>query len=157
MTWFADDSPCTYFGDEAAAVLRAVGWLSPEHDYTTGDVSQEFFSKLTRLTASPPCILVFKGFHPCELCRFTHAMVEQSFEGLDVKGVSHLNVFVPATEFLYVAPESVPHYIDAHGYRPPDTFVEAVLACPEPGTSGFEAAFLEAGGERLLAVTGESL
>jgi hypothetical protein len=45
----------------------------------------------------------------------------------------------------------VSHYVDAHRYRPPDVFVQAVLACPAPGTieyTGAVAAFREINLER---------
>jgi hypothetical protein len=47
------------------------------------------------------------------------------------------NLLVPTREFLYVAPELVVHYIEDHGYRPPDQFLEAVQTCPEQGSVEF--------------------
>ncbi len=38
MTWFPDLSPYSYFGDEYAGGLLAVGWLEGDHDYQRGDV-----------------------------------------------------------------------------------------------------------------------
>jgi hypothetical protein len=29
---------------------------------------------------------------------------------------------------IYAAPDLIYHYVEAHGYRPPDEFVEAVMA-----------------------------
>ncbi|WP_146209646.1 hypothetical protein [Vitiosangium sp. GDMCC 1.1324] len=39
-------------------------------------------------------------------------------------------MWIPSAHHLFIAPELIVHYITAHGYRPPDTFIEAVLACP---------------------------
>jgi len=36
MTWFPDLSPYSYFGDEYAGGLLAVGWLEGDHDYQRG-------------------------------------------------------------------------------------------------------------------------
>src|SRR5829696_1702957 len=33
MTWYADFSPCDYFGERAAVSLRAVGWLEGAKPY----------------------------------------------------------------------------------------------------------------------------
>ena len=41
------------------------------------------------------------------------------------------NLFVPTSEVLFVAPSLVVHYIDAHQYRPPDSFLDAVDGCAE--------------------------
>jgi len=48
MTWFPDLSPCSYFGDEFASGLLAVGWLEGGHDYQRGDVPAEV-ARLSRL------------------------------------------------------------------------------------------------------------
>jgi hypothetical protein len=64
------------------------------------------------------------GWHSCELCRVAPA-----------RGV--YNVWIPSDAALYVAPELVVHYIEAHQYRPPDEFIAAVLACPEQGTAEY--------------------
>jgi hypothetical protein len=47
------------------------------------------------------------------------------------------NVSVPAGAVLFVAPEMVAHYVEKHGYLPPQEFVEAVLAAPLPGTPNY--------------------
>jgi len=38
---------------------------------------------------------------------------------------------IPSQSCVYIAPDLVVHYIEAHRYAPPTEFVEAVLACPE--------------------------
>jgi len=38
-----------------------------------------------------------------------------------------------------VAPALVIHYVEAHGYTPPDAFVQAVLACPPQGSREYFA------------------
>ncbi len=38
---------------------------------------------------------------------------------------------------VYVAPELIVHYIEAHGYRPPDEFIQAVLRCPPQDSPAF--------------------
>jgi hypothetical protein len=41
------------------------------------------------------------------------------------------NLFVPDNTSVYVTPRLVLHYIEAHGYSPPDEFCAAVMRCPE--------------------------
>ncbi|HKV77945.1 MAG TPA: hypothetical protein VJP02_07395 [Candidatus Sulfotelmatobacter sp.] len=43
MAYYADLSPCDYFG-RWQEVLIAVGWLEPGHSFARGKVSKEFFA-----------------------------------------------------------------------------------------------------------------
>jgi hypothetical protein len=65
------------------------------------------------------------GVHTCELCG--------SFKAGG-------NLGVPGDGVLYVAPEMIAHYVSAHGYLPPDEFVQAVSVSPLPGTEEYERA-----------------
>ena len=40
---------------------------------------------------------------------------------------------------MYVAPQLIVHYIDAHDYRPPGVFCAAVEACPPLGSAAYFA------------------
>ena len=53
---------------------------------------------------------------------------------------SQENVFVPGSGVVYVAPGGIPHYIEVHAYLPPLEFVDAVLLCPDCGTSEYRLA-----------------
>jgi hypothetical protein len=68
------------------------------------------------------------GFHCCEFC-------PPRSDGRFTRG--HRNVWIPADSVVYVAPELILHYIEAHGYRPPDEFITAVIACPEQGSETY--------------------
>ncbi len=61
---------------------------------------------------------IFTGIHCCDLCLY---------EG-DSAGVK--NVFIPGDGVVFVCPELIAHYMNAHWYRPPDEFCRAVLSCP---------------------------
>jgi hypothetical protein len=71
-TYFADFSPCTYFGWDYGAgedsKIKAVGWLSPDHPFTKGTVSDVRFHSLLRLFVNlwEPC--QFLGGQSCEFC-----------------------------------------------------------------------------------------
>ena len=154
MTWYADLSPCNYFGKKYSKVFRAVGWLDEEQNFEKGNVSNAFFTKMCRLASKPLPVFITAGFHACPFCKFTQALTAQEYDGFFVKGVSQLNVFVPGNGYLFVSPESITHYIDAHGYFPPQEFQDAVMACPEPGTQTFRKALLENGGRVLIKQMG---
>jgi len=50
------------------------------------------------------------------------------------------DIVVPDRTVVYMAPELILHYIRAHRYLPPSSFLEAVLNCPEPGTEEYHNA-----------------
>jgi len=151
MAWFEDLSPCGYFGEEHAADLRAVGWLSHEHSYPTGDVSREFFETLCELLRRPWSPFHFMGFHMCELCQFTGGgsaqLLRRDGTRWRVPAWSLNNLFVPGDGIIYVSPESIVHYIDAHRYRPPDEFMAAVMRCPRMSSAAYFGAIRANGGE----------
>jgi hypothetical protein len=115
----------------AAPYVRAVGWLSSEHRFATGQLAPAFVTKLRemcRLWGSGLEALgwpVAGGFHTCEVCG-------------NVRATGNLGV--PGSGVLFVAPEMVAHYVADHSYAPPPEFVEAVLRSPVPGTQEYEQA-----------------
>ncbi|MEM1414026.1 MAG: hypothetical protein AAGH15_03960 [Myxococcota bacterium] len=148
MTWYADLSPLDYFMPEPGK-LRAVGWLDDVHPYAKGPVASDDFERLYELLVDPWQPFIAFGRHECELCRFTSGPAGVSFRSRQVQvGVS--NLFLPAGELLFVAPSTIVHYIDAHEYRPPDVFWEAVRACPPMRSMAYKRALLAAGGKALL-------
>lgn len=58
-------------------------------------------------------------------------------------------ITVPGDGRIFIAPSLVLHYIDAHGYRPPDPFVAALAACPHPRSRDYGRALRDAGGPWL--------
>jgi hypothetical protein len=78
------------------------------------------------------------GTHECDLCLY---------EG-EVHGVN--NIFVPGEEFLFVCPELIVHYMNAHGYQPPDAFCAAVLRCPPMKSMEYLKLVLKNGGKSLM-------
>src|SRR5262249_16801875 len=110
------------------AHVRAVGWLHPDHPYSDGEVSPEFRSHIRRFVEKWQSSAIALGFpfapglHECDFCR-------------KARGVG--NFGVPCGGSLFVAPEMVVHYIEEHGYRPPDEFVAALLQCPEPDSEAY--------------------
>jgi hypothetical protein len=101
--------------------LRAVGWLDIEHPYTRGSVEPAFLEALQRHVKTAWAPMVMAGPHFCQFCTGN----PQGGSG---------NVWIPSEHHLFIAPELVVHYVTGHGYRPPDAFIEAVLACPAQGS-----------------------
>jgi hypothetical protein len=138
LTWFADQSVCDYFPFQGTIPLRVIAWLDAEHDYPRGKTRREVWVKLKDLLKDPWQPLITCGFHPCNLCMFES----------EAKG--ERNLFVPGDGFLYVCPELIVHYINAHGYAPPEDFCEAVLRCPDTQSMQYKRLFLANGGRSLM-------
>lgn len=70
------------------------------------------------------------GRHPCTLCRFTGGPATLPYRSLNLV-LGSANLYVPASDCIYLAQSLIVHYVDAHGYLPPAEFQLAVLACPQ--------------------------
>ena len=136
MTSTRDLDPCRYLPVETDA-LMAVGWLTRESRFETGSVPEPFFRKLSELCAMPWQPMVASGFHVCELCQFDGPRFGD-------------NLFVPYAGRIYVAPVGIVHYVASHWYRPPQIFVDAVLACPPIKSMAYKKALLANGGRDLV-------
>ena len=123
MTWYADLSNACMA--EEGEHVRAISWLSDKHPFPTGESPPEFLARLKEFCqhwqegVKALCTVIFMGVHFCELCD------EQAASG---------NIGVPAGPILYVAPELIAHYVEAHQYLPPAEFIVAVMNAPIPGT-----------------------
>jgi hypothetical protein len=149
MTWFADLSSCNYFCSDDSHFL-AVGWLTRDKPFPTGEVSEEVFEKLCQLLVNPWNPAYPMGLHLCELCRFTGGTGTGQFKGFSVSGTSAASLFVPDDGVIYVSPSSIAHYIDAHAYQSPDEFCQAVLRCPSMRSVEYFKALLANGARELV-------
>lgn len=138
--WFEDESPCTYFSVDAK--LIAVGWLERGRSYPTGPVDRRVYDALAGMRKNPWQPFACAGLHECDLCCYEP----------EVRGSA--NLFIPGDDAMYVCPEMIVHYMNAHGYSPPDAFCRAVLACPPMRSMQYLKAVKERGGTRLLRPSG---
>ena len=131
--WYPDLEFCDFIPAKTARVL-AVGWLDSRHSFPTGPVDDLVVAKLRALLETPWQPGIFLGWHDCEFCP----------SGV-VPATGVRNVFVPKEKCIYAAPEMIVHYIEAHGYRPPPVFQEAVLECPKMRSEAYFEALVAAG------------
>jgi hypothetical protein len=128
--FFADLTPYEYGREEPRSNVLNVGWLSREHSFPTGGVSDAFINVLRRLVASP--VNLYRGYHICEFCPEPSEFLGPT--GLrmidppkDTMGNGEIRV-VGSNGLVYVAPALVAHYVEAHNYSPPAEFIRAVLS-----------------------------
>jgi hypothetical protein len=137
LAHFDDLTECTYFGEELARVLRAVGWLTKDVAFPIGTMDAEAFDELKDLMNDPWQPMVCCGVHHCELCQFDPPCGQKI-------------LFVPNGSLIFVCPDLIVHYIAAHHYRPPDEFIKAVAVCPNTRTKKYKQMMLASGGRILV-------
>lgn len=167
MTYVADLSICTYFDDaDADAIgLRAVGWLSWDHSFPVGVVSDSIVGRLEQFLKTPFSPWRFLGSHHCDLCMdawmddLSRAIQQAGFPetriDLPPRQVRYAregarNLLVPGERMVFVCPELILHYIVDHHYSPPDEFCHAVLRCPPIPSIPYFHRLIEAGGDACL-------
>jgi hypothetical protein len=129
MTFFPDLGTETQVA--GGDFVQAVGWLYIEQPYPQGTVPPAFADRLRQFagrwaeSTQALGLPMSLGFHTCEFCG-------------EARGYG--NFGVPHGDVLFVAPEMIAHYVEAHRYAPPSEFIEAILKAPLPGTEEYRAA-----------------
>lgn len=129
MARYTDLDPLDYFGSAGTTKLLAVGWIESAEQCIGGEVDRGFFEALADLLVDPWQPVVAAGMHRCTLCRFTGGP-STVHVGARAIAVGANNMFVFGDDRVYVAPSTIVHYIDAHGYGPPVEFQVAVRRSP---------------------------
>ena len=131
MTYYADGTPYSYLADAGGGGLVNIGWLDASVPFPTGEVPGAFVERL--VTLGRDGVHRTRGLHYCNLCPRDSdvglpAPTEvHSPDGDYVVGGAEIRVPGPGGR-TYVAPDMVVHYVLAHGYRPPEEFIKAVMA-----------------------------
>lgn len=94
----------------------AVGYLDITEEYEKGIVSQSFINKL-RQVWSDGLTLASMGHHTCEFCEEEPRAISSSEKVL----IDREN------NIKYIFPEMIFHYIEKHGFKPPDEFIKFIL------------------------------
>jgi len=119
----------------AGTILRAVGWLGNQVP-RSGDTREECVDRLVLAYESD---WVFddctKGWHECEICTTKEQRRPGGkigpvihWRGRDLRLIGHGHYLIRSQDIVYMAPGLVLHYILDHHYRPPNEFVDAVIA-----------------------------
>ena len=139
LTHIPDGSPCGYFHIHSPNLI-AIGWLDSQHSYSRGSCAESFLVHLADMLDKPWRRFVYRGFHECDLCPDETPAGPDTVNEVRLAGsvrrtsIGIHNLLVPGDVVVYAAPSTIIHYITAHGYRPPDEFMDAVMACPPQGS-----------------------
>lgn len=122
-----DLSPCDY-GPPGDRALN-VGWLDAEHEFTRGRVSELVLSRLKEFVSSG--YRRTRGYHLCELCpapssgRKEPALTSTTLGEVRLGSAELCVVSENGTSFI--SPNLLVHYVEVHGYQPPQPFLDAIV------------------------------
>jgi hypothetical protein len=118
--YFLDLSP--WNGADDDIIFKNIGWLSSEHPFAKGPVCAGLIAALRTFVKQAWKPWVSGGVHRCEFCPSAGPWTSDNAAGSEI--------WVPAVGTIYVAPVLILHYIEAHQYKPPDEFIDALMDCP---------------------------
>lgn len=118
-----------------------VGWLDVEHPYPVGPLPEGFLDRLAAFGEAAHRVNQTRGMYLCGLCD-PPALLDQA---------GSAEIRVVGDGCVYAAPDLIGHYVEAHGYCPPEAFIAAVLAGPAPGSAAWREALGLAPEEHLAA------
>jgi hypothetical protein len=103
-----------------------VGWLDDGHVFQTGETQTVLREKIHELCRNP--VLRTRGFHICTLCPRAHnANARWEAFGTSQQGLGSAEIHVKAADgSIFLSPNLLHHYMEAHQYLPPACFLEAV-------------------------------
>ena len=126
MTYFADLSLYRFhtFQQQLDTKLLNVGWLDSGAPFNKGRVDQEIVERLLGLCRNP--VNLCRGYHSCQYCERHPGILTMQLNGQNV-ALGNGEIRVSGKDgVVYAAPTLICHYIQEHGYRPPDEFLFAV-------------------------------
>ena len=137
MTEFDDLSPYSYLPDSVPSGVSVlnVGWLDPGQEFPMGKVPEGFLEKLGALCARHTQARM-RGWHSCQLPHPSGAplypiTIEVGDQPVAL-GRAEIRVVGRNGAWL-AAPDLIYHYVEAHGYLPPEAFIDGVMSDRLPG------------------------
>lgn len=139
---FHDLELCTYghgatSPDSWRVPLLAIGWLEAGRRFAKGEANKEMTARVRQFqkeTGARFSMHAYRGLHGCTLC--------DSGEASDGIDGSHINLFIPGKDCIYMASGGIAHYLERHSYLPPEVFVTALMSCPFPSTFEYSEALI---------------
>lgn len=136
MAFFQDMSPYCYHPSGIRPNTHNVGWIEATENFPIGTVPDMFLKRLWQFCKTP--VVQTRGFHVCKLCNMPTGVVPLlEYEGETQRfGSAEIRV-LGLNGLIYAAPNLIFHYVRDHRYKPPQAFVDAVLAEPGPETETY--------------------
>lgn len=134
LKYYEDLSVYEYYMPCPIPEVKNVGWLDQSHLFPTGEVSQDFLEKLEDLIFNSyrgSCKIFvnkLRGSYDCPICG-AHKLSISNERNNFVLGSSELWIPDSKRDGKYFSTFGlVIHYVRDHHYKPPQEFIDAVLA-----------------------------
>ncbi len=123
---YKDLTPYEGFIPRAISNVLNVGWLGQDGEFETGPVPAGLVEKLSEVLVSNGIFesrvhqLRSRWPNPCHICGRDE--FAKPYIGL-------CEMWIPSTQrdLYFAAPSLIIHFIEHHGYRPPQIFIDAVF------------------------------
>ena len=134
--YFKDHTYYNYYVNKPLEMIINIGWLSYEHFYEMGETEPEFIEKLTE-------IIINDYFYDykfnrircnssCKLCKesILQPYVDKKRNALMDMPLGFCELLIPSqvNNQYYASPGLILHYIRDHYYKPPQEYIDSVMA-----------------------------
>lgn len=116
---------------ERWAGLVSIGWLDAAHEFTTGSLHTEAHERL-RFLCGRRRVAITRGIFPCRFSPCVPAPIwpprRVTIDGAEsMIGSAEIRVGIEGGKAAFAAPNLVIHYVEVHGYLPPQEFVSSLM------------------------------
>ena len=118
---------------KAGANTYYVGWLSKNIDFQKGKMDLGFLEKLKSQNNQREIDCGIRSYDYCELCVSPNTL--EQFQEVFYRGKSKGYLHIKSNGKKYRSPGMLVHYMEEHGYLPPEEFIEALKEWVENKTS----------------------
>lgn len=134
MAHFDDISDYHYVAEAMRPGTKNVGWLGKGQAFDKGESSDDLLDTLWQFCAIS--MVQTRGLHICEFCSDDESGICERDGSKLLLGSAEIRVFSLEGD-IYAAPNLIYHYVQAHQYKPPVQFVEALKLGPKPPNSAY--------------------
>lgn len=125
--FFLDMSSYSYLLLRPVQTVQNVGWLSGTEQFARGEVAPSFLKKLREIILADGPVNVhvnkMRGRYSCAIS----AECGRPVAGGGAIGLTSSQIWIPSESEYFASPSLIYHYIEEHGYLPPEEFAEAVM------------------------------
>jgi len=131
---FFDLTNYTYFPEKSGPPTLNIGWLDSAVPFEKGEVPSGFVDRLKELIQHR--YHSSWGYHVCQFCDGLAAAASTGWKGNPaLHDECHADGRFSSAEIRvqgndgrgYASPRMIAHYVEAHGYKPPEEFIRAVM------------------------------
>jgi hypothetical protein len=131
---FADLTPYNYCPEEGDPTALNVGWLDVAVPFERGKVPDGFVERLKFLVRGQRHSQT-RGFQACQFCPSLAAVFDGPAFDRELYSACHADGRFSSAEIRvqgedgrwYASPRMIAHYVEEHGYKPPEEFIRAVM------------------------------